>query len=260
MSIRTLTDMKYRIVIEYEGTYFIGWQKQITGLSIQQAIEDVIEKFSQESVAVYGSSRTDAGVHATHQVAHFSLEKEFTCYTIKNAMNFHLKKLPISIITVEQVSEDFHARFSSMKRHYKYKIINRDSKLSLEKYRAWCVFKKLDIERMRIAAQILVGKHDFTSFRSSHCQAKNPVRTIDAIGISKIGELIEINFVAKSFLHSQVRIIVGTLKEIGEKKNLDIKKILGAKDRKKAGSTAPPYGLYLTKVVTPTGFEPVLPP
>ncbi|MBQ4875524.1 MAG: tRNA pseudouridine(38-40) synthase TruA [Rickettsiaceae bacterium H1] len=252
--------MKYRLTIEYDGTYFIGWQKQNNKLSIQQTIEEAIKSSTGESVKVQGSSRTDAGVHATHQVAHFSLQRAFSCYKIKHALNFHLCKLPISIIGVEEASENFHARFSSTKRYYKYKIINRDSKLSLEKNRAWCVFRKLDVEKMRNSARLLVGTHDFTSFRSSECQAKNPVRTIDSINIVKIENLIEINVVARSFLHSQVRIIIGTLKEIGEGKKIDIKKILAAKDRRKAGITAPAYGLYLTKVVTPTGLEPVLPP
>ncbi len=251
---------KYKLVIEYDGSNFAGWQKQRGIYSIQETIEIAIKKFSQQEVTVYGSSRTDAGVHAFHQVAHFSLDKKFECYTVQNAINYYLKNCAISILSAELVDENFHARFSSIKRHYKYVIINRNSKLSLERSRAWCIFKKLDVKKMESAAQILIGKHDFTSFRSSSCQASNPIRTIDDIRFVTSENLIDIYIVARSFLHSQVRIIVGTLKDIGLGKDIDIEKILKAKNRRAAGATAPPYGLYLVKVVTPTGFEPVLPP
>lgn len=252
--------MKYKLQIEYDGTPFIGWQKQKNCMSIQQTLETAIKKFSNELVTVYGSSRTDAGVHALCQIAHFSLSQEFSCHTIQNAINFHLIAFPISVTNVTAVNVNFHARFDATERHYKYRIINRNAKLTLEMYRAWCVFKPLSIEKMISAAQQLIGKHNFNSFRSSACQSNNPIRTINTIKISKNEALIEINIVARSFLHSQVRIIVGTLKEIGEGKKLDIKQILETKNRRNAGTTAPPHGLYLMEVVTPTGFEPVLLP
>ena len=240
--------MKYKIIIEYDGNHFIGWQKQRNGPSVQQSIEEAIQKFLQAEIVLYVSSRTDAGVHALGQVAHFSTQKEYSCYTVQSAINYHLKALPISITKVEIVSDAFQARFSAIKRHYKYKIIQRCAPLAIEKLRAWVAFKKLDIEKMQSAGQHLLGKHNFNSLRSTACQAQNPVRTIEKLEIIQTGELIEIYVSAPSFLHNQVRIIVGTLKEIGEGKKLDIKEILAAKDRRSAGITAPPYGLYLIKV------------
>ncbi len=252
--------MKYKIVIEYSGTNLIGWQKQKDGLSVQEVLERAIKCFSQEEVTVYGSSRTDAGVHACSQVAHFSLQRDFDCHTVQAATNFHLGDSAVRVLGVEKVREDFHARFSTIKRKYIYKIINRGVSLTIDMNRAWCVFKKLDVDKMKSAAKQIVGKHDFTSFRSSNCQAKNPVRTLDKVEINQSGDLITIQVEARSFLHSQVRIIVGTLKEIGEGRDINIKKVLEARDRTAAGVTAPPFGLYLLEVVTPTGLEPVLPP
>ena len=240
--------MKYKITIEYEGTCFIGWQRQVAGLSVQESIEGAIYKFSQEQVTLYGSSRTDAGVHALGQVAHFSIKKAFTCYQVQNAINYHLKPLPVVIIKVEVVDDDFCARFLAIKRHYQYRIINRRAPLVIDQFRAWVAFRALDVKKMQLAGNYLLGKHNFNSFRSTECQAKSPIRTIDKLEIVHNDTAIDIYISAPSFLHNKVRIIVGTLKEIGEGKQVDIKKILADQDRRSAGVTAPPYGLYLLKV------------
>lgn len=240
--------MRYKITIEYDGTNFAGWQKQNHENSIQQTIERAIYKFSQQKVTLYGSGRTDAGVHAIAQVAHFDLIKEFDCFKVQNAINHHLKKSTISITQVVVVDESFHARFSAIKRYYKYRIINRKSPLALDKLRAWCVFQQLNVDNMKLAAKALIGTHNFNSFRSTNCQAKNPIKTIDTIEIINTNELIEIYVSARSFLHNQVRIIVGTLKEVGINQHLDISNILHAQDRTSAGITAPPHGLYLIQV------------
>jgi len=239
---------KYKLTIEYEGTHFYGWQKQKDFYSVQQAIEEAIHKFCGEKVEVYGAGRTDAGVHATAQVAHINIEKEWEIETIRKAVNFHLKDNIISILKIEPVNEDFHARFSARKRTYLYKIINRMPRLALDRNRAWLVRPILDIDIMQEEANKLIGKHDFTSFRAVACQSKSPVKTLDKIEITRFGENIEIFVEAPSFLHHQVRNIVGTLKLIGEGKMYNIEDILEAKDRRMAGPTAPAWGLYLTGV------------
>ena len=240
---------RYKILIEYNGYHFKGWQRQKNGLSIQGSIESAIKKFSNEDVLVYGAGRTDAGVHANGQVAHFELHKEFETNVIKNAIN-HFVKPYISVLHIEKVTQAFHARFSAVKKRYIYKIINRDSQLALMHNYAWLVKDKINVYHMKEAAQVLLGKHDFTSFRSASCQSVNPVRTIDNINIEIYDELVELQFEGKSFLHNQVRIMTGALKEIGIGKwdSAKLKSVLLAKDRKLGPVTAPPHGLYLNKI------------
>ncbi|WCR53380.1 MAG: tRNA pseudouridine synthase A [Wolbachia endosymbiont of Ctenocephalides orientis wCori] len=243
--------MRYKITIEYNGSGFSGWQKQQHSTnSIQEIIENAVFNFSGEKVTLYCGGRTDAGVHAMGQVAHFDMQKEFGLYRIRNAINYHLKSIPIVILNAEIVNDTFHARFSAKKRHYEYKIVNRYAPAALEAGYIWQIFNPLDVNIMREAAKYLVGKHDLSSFRSKDCQAKNPVKTIDDIDITQDGSYIYIKISALSFLHNQVRIIVGTLVEFGKNKAdpQEMKQIIDQHRRSAAGVTAPPYGLYLVKI------------
>lgn len=241
---------RYKCIVEYESIGIAGWQKQSHMPSVQEYIENALYGFLGKKTEVISAGRTDAGVHSIGQVIHFDIGKEFPPYKVVAAVNFYLKKYPVSIINAEIVEDAFHARFFAKKRHYKYIIISRIAPLVLDKYRAWHVPVSLDIENMREASSYLFGQHDFTSFRDSACQAKNPVKTIDCINIISNGNNIEIHISANSFLHHMVRNIVGTLKLVGEGRlaPADVKSILLAKDRTKAGPTAPAFGLYLVKV------------
>jgi tRNA pseudouridine38-40 synthase len=241
---------RYKLTIEYDGTGLAGWQRQKDTPSVQGHIENSIFKFSGKQVNLCTAGRTDAGVHAIAQVAHFDIDKEYPEETIIGAINQHIKPNKISVIACEQVSDSFHARFSAKKRYYLYKIVNRRSPLALESGRAWFVPVKLDIQEMRKATQYLIGKHDFTSFRDSQCQSASPVKTLDEIEIINYGQEIAIYVSAKSFLHHMVRNITGTLKYIGEGKlsATDIPEILKDKKRCSAGPTAPAHGLYFVKV------------
>ncbi|MFN7038918.1 MAG: tRNA pseudouridine(38-40) synthase TruA [Alphaproteobacteria bacterium] len=241
---------RYKITIEYDGSNFAGWQKQINACSVQSNIEEAIYSFSKEQVTIYAAGRTDAGVHATGQVAHFELSRKWDTYIIERALN-HFVKPHISIIKCEEVDNDFHARFSAKERWYKYIIINRNAHLALMQNRAWHLRDELDIELMQKAANFLLGKHDFTSFRTIMCQAKSPIRTINEIKIERVDEYINIYLKAPSFLHHMVRNIVGTLKFVGNGKWTPeyVEHILKACDRSIAGPTAPACGLYLTNVI-----------
>ena len=241
---------KYKITIEYDGTNFVGWQRQENGPSIQSSIEKAIKKITSETVNVFGAGRTDSGVHAKGQVAHFELLKKISLDNIRDGINQHLRPLPISILDAKKVNEDFHARFCAQLRSYEYSIINRRSPLTLYKNQSWGVFKQLNINEMKKAALNFVGKHDFNAFRSIDCQSSTSIKTIQVCNIKKNDECIVLNISAKSFLHSQVRIIVGTLVEVGKGKIKPdaIQRIIESKDRKKAGPTAPAHGLYLAKV------------
>jgi tRNA pseudouridine38-40 synthase len=240
--------MRYKITIEYNGSKFLGWQKQKhSTCSVQETIESAICNFSHKKVMLYCGGRTDAGVHALGQVAHFDINKEFEPYRIRNAANYHLQSTGIAIIDAEIVNKTFHARFSAKQRHYEYRIINRYAPTVLEAGYVWQIFKPLDIEIMCKAARYLLGKHDFSSFRSKYCQSQSPVKTIDNIEIIQNKDHLYIRISALSFLHNQVRIIVGTLVEFG-RNSVDpeqILKILNSRKRGYAGITAPPYGLYL---------------
>ena len=244
---------RYKIVIEYDGTDLLGWQKQLDGPSVQEYLEKAIYGFLQQTTEVYGAGRTDAGVHALEQVAHFDLESPVDEFKIREAMNAHLRTMeaPVSILNVEAVGDDFNARFSAKGRSYIYRITNRRAPLVLDKNRSWWVYVPLDVEKMREGAKFLLGNHDFSSFRAAKCQAKSPIKTLDKIDIEQNGENITFYVEARSFLHHQVRNMVGTLKMVGDGhlKPEDIKNILESKDRTKAGPTAPAQGLYLSKIM-----------
>jgi len=243
--------MRYKIIIEYDGTPFVGWQKQENGRSIQESIESAIKKIFEEEVAVFGAGRTDAGVHAIGQTAHFDIKKKsFDTYVIKNALNDHLRPLPISILDVEEVDNNFHARFDAIQRKYLYRIINRKSPLTIEKGRAWQVHKSLSVELMKKCIPLIEGKHDFTTFRSSHCQSESPIKTIDEVKITQSDENIYFGISAKSFLHHQVRSLVGSLKMVGDGSwsIQDFDNALKSKNRSKCGALAPSEGLYFMEV------------
>ncbi|MGD1880225.1 MAG: tRNA pseudouridine(38-40) synthase TruA [Kiloniellaceae bacterium] len=246
---------RYKIVIEYDGTDFVGWQRQGNGPSVQAALEEAVHHFCGETVVVEGAGRTDSGVHARGQVAHFDIAKETDADTVMKAVNFHLKPALVAVLGAEAVTEDFHARFSANRRAYLYRIVNRRAPLALDRGLAWFVPQPLDAEAMHAAAQVLVGHHDFTSFRATECQAKSPVKTLDVLSVARSGELIEVRAEARSFLHHQVRNFVGSLKLVGEGKwkAVDLRKALEARDRAAAGPTAPAVGLYLTEVGYPAG-------
>ena len=235
---------RYKINLEYDGTGLIGWQENHQGPSVQSIVQDAIFRFCGEHTIVYSAGRTDAGVHAICMTAHFDLETDKKPNTVMRALNFYLNKEPVSVLSCEQVDEDFHSRYSCIARHYKYVVINRASPVVLQRKRVWWVTKKLDIEKMRAAAEKLIGKHDFTSFRAAHCQANSPIKTLDSVTITKNGDEVVFEFSARSFLHHQVRNMVGTLVEIGLGKPYDIDEIFAQQKRDAAGITAPACGLY----------------
>ena len=241
---------RFRLLVEYDGTGYVGWQRQDNGPSIQQAIEEAIFAFCGERSNLAAAGRTDAGVHAQGQVAHVDLARETTADTLRDAVNFHLKPQPISILAAEAVSEDFHARFSAVGRRYLYRILNRRAPLALERNRAWWVQSELDAPAMHAAAQRLIGHHDFTSFRSSICQAASPLKTLDRLDVERRDDEIRIHAAARSFLHHQVRNMAGTLKLVGEGRwNADdVAAALAARSRSAAGPTAPAEGLFLVEV------------
>jgi len=241
---------RYRLKIEYDGQPFVGWQRQDSGIGVQGVLEAAIAAFSGESVTVYGAGRTDAGVHALGQVAHMDLAQSFPTDTIRDAMNAHLRPNPVAILEAAEVSTDFHARFSAVSRTYLYRIANRRPPLTITAGHAWWVPTPLNVSAMHEAAQVLVGNHDFSSFRSTFCQAKSSVKTLDRLDVVNHDDEIHIHAHAKSFLHNQVRIMVGSLRYVGEGKwsASDLKSVLDACDRTKAGQTAVPDGLYLTDV------------
>ena len=244
---------RWKITIEYDGGPFVGWQRQDNGSSVQQCLEEAAEALCGATTAVAGAGRTDAGVHALGQVAHLDIEKPLRADQIRDGLNFHLKNNPISILAADEVDSGFHARFSAIGRAYRYRILNRRSPPALDAGRVWHVMRKLDAAAMHQAAQCLIGKHDFSSFRAAECQADSPVKTLDRLDVRKAGEEIEIDVAARSFLHNQVRILVGTLEYVGRGKwtERDVESALAAKDRAAAGPTAPASGLYLTHVTYP---------
>jgi tRNA pseudouridine38-40 synthase len=242
--------MRYRLTLEYDGGPFVGWQRQDNGPSVQGALEDAIEKFSGARVTVTGAGRTDAGVHALGQVAHFDLEKAFAADKVRDALNHFLRPGPVVVLEAAVTDSEFHARFSAAKRHYLYRILNRRSPPALDNGQVWHVAVALDAEAMHHAAQALVGHHDFTTFRAAECQAQSPVKTLDRLDVFRRGEEIHIEASARSFLHHQIRSFTGTLKLAGEGKwtARDVADALAARDRSRCGPVAPPDGLYLVKV------------
>jgi tRNA pseudouridine38-40 synthase len=241
---------RYKLDIEYDGTPFIGWQVQEDGASVQGLLIAAVAMFSGEMVAVQGAGRTDAGVHALGQVAHVDLAKDWDTDTVRDALNAHLRPHPIAVLAATRVPETFDARFSAVKRHYTYRITNRRADLALDRQRSWRVARPLDAEAMHEAAQFLIGKHDFTTFRAAECQAASPVKTLDRLAVERHGDDVTIHAVARSFLHHQVRSMVGSLVVVGEGKwtALDLANALAARDRKRCGPVAPPEGLYLVRV------------
>jgi tRNA pseudouridine38-40 synthase len=241
---------RYKITLEYDGTPFVGWQIQDNGPSVQGHIIAAIAAFSCEKVAVQGAGRTDAGVHALGQVAHFDLIKEHDSDTVRDALNAHLRPHPIAVIAAEQAPETFDARFSATRRQYLYRIVCRRADLTLDRHRLWRVSRVLDAAAMHAAAQRLVGTHDFTTFRAAECQAKSPVKTLDRMDVACSGNEIHIIAEARSFLHHQVRSMVGSLVQAGEGKWSadDLARALAACDRSGCGPVAPAEGLYLVRV------------
>jgi len=241
---------RYKLTIEYDGTPFVGWQVQDNGRSVAGAIAEAIGKFAGETPKVSGAGRTDAGVHALGQVAHVDLAKDWDTDTIRDALNAHMRPESIAILSVDAVAPDFDARFSARARHYLYRIANRRADLALDRDRAWRMVRPLDARAIHEAAQRLVGHHDFTTFRSTECQAKSPVKTLDRLDVSRHGDEIRIEASARSFLHNQVRSMVGSLAQVGEGKWSadDMTKALEAKDRAACGPVAPACGLYLVRV------------
>ena len=241
---------RYRMILEYDGGPFRGWQRVSNGPSVQQALEEAVVAFCGEAPRIVGAGRTDAGVHALGQVAHFDLTREAAPETLRNALNHHLRPQPVAVLEAARVADDFHARFSARARHYSYRIVNRRTPLALAAGRAWQVAVPLDAELMQETAQRLVGHHDFTSFRSSLCQAATPIKTLDRLNVVRHGETVEIAASARSFLHHQVRNMVGSLKLVGQGKwpVERMEEVLLARDRSQAGPTAPACGLYLARV------------
>jgi len=237
---------RWKLTVEYDGRPFVGWQRQDNGPSIQQALEEAVWRFSGESPCVLSAGRTDAGVHALGQVAHVDLVKPTTPTTVRNALNFHLRPQPVAVLRVEPVADEFHARLSARRRHYIYRILNRPAPPTFDLGRVWGVPRPLDAAAMHQAAQALVGYHDFTSFRASLCQAKSPLKTLERLDVSREGEEIVVRTSARSFLHHQVRNMVGTLALVGSGKwpPERVAEALAARNRSAAGPTAPPDGLY----------------
>lgn len=244
---------RYQLLLEYDGTPFVGWQRQENGLAVQEVLEIAVHRFCGEYVNAFAAGRTDAGVHALAMSVHIELSKPHAATTVANAINQHLKPHPVAVVDAREVSKDFHARFSCHRRSYEYRIINRRAPLTLSKGRAWRISRPLDAEVMHSAAQVLVGKHDFTTFRASACQAASPVKTLERIEVMRAGEDVFVRCAAPSFLHNQVRSFVGTLSEVGRGswQLSDVKAALAARDRAACGPVAPAHGLYFLKADYP---------
>ncbi|HEX8666539.1 MAG TPA: tRNA pseudouridine(38-40) synthase TruA [Beijerinckiaceae bacterium] len=241
---------RYKLVIEYDGTPFAGWQRQRNGRSVQEVVEEAMERFSGHPVRVACAGRTDAGVHATHQVAHADLAKDWPADTVRDAANAHLRPEPVAVVSAEIAPDGFDARRSAKGRRYLYRIVNRRARPALDATRVWHVPWPLDADLMQAAAQALVGRHDFTTFRAAQCQAKSPVRTLDRLDVTRVGEEIRVEAAARSFLHHQVRSMVGTLMLAGAGRWTvdEVRAALEARDRTRCGAMAPPSGLYLVGV------------
>jgi tRNA pseudouridine38-40 synthase len=241
---------RYKLTIEYDGTPFFGWQIQETLPSVQGALESAVKAMCGTAVRVHGAGRTDAGVHALGQVAHVDIEKNFRSDRLRDGLNAHLRPNPVAVLAAEIVADTFEARFSAIKRHYRYRIVNTRANLALDVGRAWRVPRRLDPDAMHEAAQRLIGKHDFTTFRDTECQAKSPEKTLDQLDVLHDGREITILTSARSFLHSQVRSMVGSLVWVGEGRWTadDLSAALAARNRAACGIVAPPQGLYLVKV------------
>lgn len=244
---------RYKLTLEYDGRGLVGWQRQENGSSVQAALEGAVAAFTGEAAGLVAAGRTDAGVHALGQVAHVDLVKDWPAGTVRDALNHHVKPARIAVVACEVVGEDFHARFSATSRAYLYRIVNRRAPLTFEAGLAWRVPIPLDAGAMDAAAKRLLGKHDFTTFRDAACQAESPVRTLDRLDVTRAGEGVEVRAEARSFLHRQVRSIVGTLAKVGDGSWTpgDVAAALRARDRARCGPVAPADGLYLHRVDYP---------
>lgn len=245
--------MRYHLIIEYDGTDYVGWQRQKNGFSVQEALEQAIKAFTGQSVGIVGAGRTDSGVHALGQSMHCDIDGGHSANTVAKAINYHLGDNRISVVSAREAPDDFHARFSAIKRSYEYRIVNRRAPLTLTHGQAWQVPKALDVPAMSEAASFLIGHHDFTTFRSIRCQAKSPVKTLDTLEVTKEGDVIFIHTSARSFLHNQVRSMVGSLRKVGDGswEPQKLKEILAAADRTECGPVAPALGLFLNSVEYP---------
>ena len=241
---------RYKIKIEYDGTPFVGWQFQKNGQSIQEILQNAIFNFSKEKVVVTGAGRTDSGVHALAQIAHFDLEKKIEKKFFLPALNQHIGDKPVTVLKINKTNKKFHARFDAKKRIYQYVIINRQSPLALQKNKAWHIRKKLDVKSMKKGAKLLLGTHDFSTYRASSCQAKSPIKTLRKISVKKNGDRVILKFTSKSFLQQQVRSMVGCIKYLGDETwgLNDFKNSLKSKNRSKCAPPAPACGLYLKKI------------
>jgi len=242
---------RYKLTVEYDGTAFVGWQWQANGISVQQALEEAVMAFSGETVRVHGAGRTDAGVHAWAQTCHLDLAVEVRLDVLREAVNAHLRPRHVSVLSAERVADGFDARRSALARIYYYRIINRRAPLALDAKRAWQISRPLDADAMSLAARHLIGQHDFSSFRASACQAISPIKTLDTLDVTREGEDIHLKARSESFLHHQVRAMVGSLVWVGEGRwtVADMAEVLAARDRRRAGPNAPPWGLYLEAVI-----------
>jgi tRNA pseudouridine38-40 synthase len=244
---------RFRLTVEYDGRPFMGWQRQAHGPSVQQALEEALEAITGETAVLHAAGRTDAGVHARAMAAHVDIARPITAFRLSEAMNARLRPLPVAILRAEAVADAWHARFSCVGRRYVYRIVNRRAPLALEAGRAWQVAVPLDAAAMHAAAQALVGRYDFTTFRSAHCQSDSPLKTLDRLDVVRSGEAIEVHAAARSFLHHQVRSMVGCLQLVGRGKWSagDLRDALEAKDRAALGLNAPPDGLYFAEALYP---------
>ena len=242
--------IRYKIKIEYDGTSFVGWQVQKNGMSVQEVLQKAIFNLSKEKVIVNGAGRTDSGVHALSQIAHFDLKKKFKLKKLLMGLNNNTENKPVTILKINKTSKKFHARFDAKKRTYQYVIINRQSPLAIQKNKAWHIRKKLNFEAMKKGAKFLLGTHDFSTFRSSSCGAKSPIKTMEKVSVKKIKDKIILKFTSKSFLQQQVRSMVGCIKYLGDGKwNIDdFEKSFKSKKRIKCAPPAPACGLYLSNI------------
>lgn len=240
---------RFRLLLEFDGRPYMGWQRQAHGPSVQQAIEEAVEAITGEATAVHGAGRTDAGVHALGMAAHVDIQRPISAFRLADGLNAKLRPHPIAVLEAREVPGDWHARFSCIGRRYLYRIQNRRAPLALDAGRAWRVPVVLHADAMDRAARILVGRHDFTTFRSAHCQAESPVKTLDLLRVRRMGALIEVEAAARSFLHHQVRSMVGCLQLVGRGKwsERDLRDALQARDRAALGFNAPPDGLYFVE-------------
>ncbi len=241
---------RYKLTIEYDGRPFVGWQRQANGLSVQEAIESAVLNLTGVAAPIQAAGRTDAGVHAKGQVVHVDLDRDWRSDRLRDALNAHLRLFPVAVVEAETVGPDFEARFSARKRHYLYRLLNRRAPPTHERGYVWHVARRLDADAMHAAAQALVGRHDFTTFRAAECQANSPLRTLEQLDVARVGDMIEIRASALSFLHRQVRSLVGSLEHVGSGKwtAADLKAALDARDRARCGAVAPPEGLFLMQV------------